>query len=87
MYIYRVVFQLQGLADGYLPSGVTLYKKRRQRLSRVLQVVHYFRDTINRLRYEMIIRSIVQKLSLLPDFNIAQAAQKSHNDEKFTALV
>lgn len=47
-----------------------------------LQVIPYFCDTSKRANYETIIRSIARKLSLLPDFTIAQAALKFYNKKK-----
>ena len=67
------------MADGCLSSGLTQEEMSK---AKVLQVIPYFCDTTNRPSYETIIRSIAQKLSLLPDFNIAQAALNFYNDKK-----
>ena len=48
--------------------------------TKVLQVISYFCDTTKRPSYETIIRSIGQKLSLLPDFTIARAAKEFYNN-------
>ena len=48
--------------------------------TKVLQVISYFCDTTKRPSYETIIRSIGQKLSLLPDFTIARAAEEFYNN-------
>ena len=64
------------MADDYLPSGVIQEESSE---AKGLQVISYFCDTTKRANYETIIRSIGQKLSLLPDFTIAQKAQEFYN--------
>ena len=66
------------MASSYLPSGVTQGEDAK---SKGLLVVSYFCHTTKRPNYETIIRSIGQKLSLLPDFTIAQAAQTFYSDK------
>lgn len=59
------------MADGYLPSGHT---QETALEAKGLLVIPYFCDTTKRAKYETIVRSIARKLSLLPDFTIAQEA-------------
>ena len=66
------------MANGYLPSGVIQEESSE---AKGLQVISYFCDTTKRVNYETIIRSIGQKLSLLPDFAIAKAAQKFYHEK------
>ncbi len=67
------------MTDCYLPSGVIQEEASK---AKGLQVIPYFCDTSKRANYETIIRSIARKLSLLPDFTIAQAALKFYNKKK-----
>ncbi|KAJ4347238.1 uncharacterized protein N0V89_011177 [Didymosphaeria variabile] len=87
--VYRVLSQLQRLADSWLPridlmelmEGADLENSTFALRGEGLRVVSYFCDSTKRVNRETVIRALGRKLAFLPDSSVARVALDFFEDK------